>query len=68
MKAEDPLVQTLLKTLMELEKVDEKDLRHMIEVAGQLCTQLERPESIAALMFQVMDVSKVVDSSITGYA
>ncbi len=67
MKEEDTVVQALLKTLMELENVPERDLKQMIQLAGQLCDQLESPERIAALMLQVLDCSKEVDSSITGY-
>tara|TARA_B100000900_G_scaffold413528_1_gene437739 strand:+ start:4203 stop:4415 length:213 start_codon:yes stop_codon:yes gene_type:complete len=69
MKTEDPLVQALLKTLMELENVPERDLKKMIQLAGQLCDQLESPDRIAALMLQMLDCSKEMesDSSITGY-
>ena len=67
MKEEDTVVQALLKTLMELENVPERDLKQMIQLAGQLCDQLESPDRIAALMLQVLDCSKEVDSSITGY-
>ena len=67
MKEQDTLVEALLKTLMELEDVPSKDLQQMIQLAGQLCDQLESPDRIAALMLQVLDVSKEIDSSITGY-
>ena len=67
MKEEDTVVKALLKTLMELENVPERDLKQMIQLAGQLCDQLESPDRIAALMLQVLDCSKEVDSSITGY-
>lgn len=67
MKEEDTVVKALLKTLTELENVPERDLKQMIQLAGQLCDQLESPDRIAALMLQVLDCSKEVDSSITGY-
>ena len=67
---EAALLERFETAIDDLGNIDSKELKRLMDIASELLKQIDRPISVAALMFSIVEVATTENFSaeISGYA